>query len=703
MPNPAQQAAPARRFRRSIVASLIVPLVFGPVSVPAHASPDGDTRSPIKHLIVIIGENRTFDHVFATYQPTVGQSVDNLLSKRIVNADGTPGAHYERAVQRSAVDQYPDHFMLSPRQKEVYVNLPPPIVAGPRVSYIPAATPLSELQILETSIAPDYYPYLTTGGTGQAAYAAADTRVPNVLSLAPGPFQQTSSSLPYDAYANSPVHRFYQMWQQLDCSATHATETNPSGCRADLFPWVETTVGAGTNGMTQRQYATAYYAPYPFDASSTGEGGTSMSFYNMAQGDAPYLKYLADNFAMSDNYHQGVMGGTGANHIMIGMADAISFSDADFNAATPPHNVQTGSGLGNLGNLDEIENPDPMAGTNNWYAQDGYGGGSYGSPAFGGGSYSNCSDASQPGVGEIVHYLQSLPRPIDPSCEAGHYYLLNNYNPGYFPDGSNAYADTSGNNTIFTIPPSNLRHIGDALGEKGISYAYFGDQWNQYTTDKYQLFWAKVNPATGQTDEYCNICNFFQYTKSIMTSPAAIQAHLKDTVDFYADVASYTAKNNTLPAVSFLKPSGLVDGHPASSKLNLFEGFVKKVVDAVQGKPELWKDTAILVTFDEGGGYYDSGYVQPVDFFGDGTRIPMLAVSPFTRAGHISHDYTDHASIAKFIERNWKLAPLTHRSRDNLPNPQYGPKGMYAPVNGPAIGDLFDLFAFGQGGGGHND
>ena len=61
-----------------------------------------------------------------------------------------------------------------------------------------------------------------------------------------------------------------------------------------------------------------------------------------------------------------------------------------------------------------------------------------------------------------------------------------------------------------------------------------------------------------------------------------------------------------------MKPSGIVDGHPASSKLDLFEGFVKKIVDEVQANPDLWQSTAILVTFDEGGGYYDSGYIQPV-------------------------------------------------------------------------------------------
>ena len=102
-------------------------------------------------------------------------------------------------------------------------------------------------------------------------------------------------------------------------------------------------------------------------------------------------------------------------------------------------------------------------------------------------------------------------------------------------------------------------------------------------------------------------------------------------------------------------------------------------------------------TFDEGGGYYDSGYVQPLDFFGDGTRIPLIAVSPYAKGGHISHDYTDHVSILKFIERNWGLAPVTTRSRDNFPNPVVNEDNPYVPLNTPAIGDLFDLFDFPAG------
>jgi phospholipase C len=174
-----------------------------------------------------------------------------------------------------------------------------------------------------------------------------------------------------------------------------------------------------------------------------------------------------------------------------------------------------------------------------------------------------------------------------------------------------------------------------------------------------------------------------------MTNPAVRTAHLQDTADLYNDI-----QNGTLPAVSFAKPSALLDGHPASSKLDLFEGFVKKIVDGVKANPTLWADTAIFVTFDEGGGYYDAGYVQPIDYFGDGSRIPLIVVSRFTDAGHISHQYADHVSILKFIEKNWSLLPLTARSRDNLPNPKTTTVNPYVPTNSPAIGDLMDMFDF---------
>jgi phospholipase C len=109
-----------------------------------------------------------------------------------------------------------------------------------------------------------------------------------------------------------------------------------------------------------------------------------MGFFNVQQGDVPYFKKLADAYTMSDNYHQAVNGGTGANHIMLDTGDAIWFSDGNGNPLTPPNNPVNPANPGTpvtgfTSALNEIENPNPQPGTNNYYTQDGYGGGS-GSP-----------------------------------------------------------------------------------------------------------------------------------------------------------------------------------------------------------------------------------------------------------------------------------------------------------------------------------
>jgi phospholipase C len=675
-----------KAVRTGLISTAVFQLAIGSAFAQSTdtGSHDADTTTPIKHVIVIIGENRTFDHIFATYVPVKGQTVNNLLSEGIVKADGTPGPNFPVAEQKAAYDVAPDAFMLSPSVTTSFDGnvLPAPINGGPTDSYVKDDS-LTLARQSENGLPADYYAYLVTGGSGLTG-KIPDTRIKNVTALPPGPFQLTNGdTFTYNDYAASPVHRFYQMWQQLDCSVAHATATNPSGCDSALFPWVETTVGAGTNGLAQPATFSTDYSP---SATITGEGSTAMGFYNVQNGDAPYFKSLADTYSMSDNFHQSVNGGTGANHIMFGHGDMIFFSDGKGNPATPPHNVEVAAGTKNAGIVDEVENPNPAASTNNWYTEDGYGGGSFGAASYGGGSYTDCADTTQPGVTPIVSYLKSLKTPIKPNCVAGHYYLLNNYNPGYFGNGNNAYTDTNANNTVFTIPPSSVPSIGDDLIKQNVSWKYYGDQWNNYVPDPYQLNYGAIGK---DSDEYCNICNPFQYDTSIMADPSVRTAHIQDTANLYDDI-----KDGTLPAVSIVKPSGLVDGHPSSSKLDLFEGFTKKIVDAVKKNPKLWKDTAIFITEDEGGGYYDSGYVQPLDYFGDGTRIPLIVVSPYAKGGKINHNYADHVSILKFIEANWKVPPVSARSRDNYPNPIATTDNPYVPTNSPAIDDLMGLFTF---------
>ena len=694
-------------LRQRLLACAAVGLFAGNSILPALADAnDSATASPIKHVIVIIGENRSFDHVFATYKPVnSGEKVLNLLSEGVVNADGTPGPNYGKALQYSAKDY--DVYQIAP-SKHPYGALPPALVGGTSTPYVcqflgvttgtscndyPNGPNFKKLlkDGLENGLEYQDQQYLLTGGTGQTN-KTPDQRVnydgQGPTTLPPGPYQLTNTvsstyPYPYDAYAASPVHRFMQMQQQLDCDASKAKKGESFGCTNDLYAWVEETIGAGSNGAAQ---------PSPFTAETTGEGSTSLGFYNVQNGDVPYFKFLADTYSMSDNFHQSVKGGTGANHIMLGTADAIFFTNTNGKAAVPPNNPMNPSApgtpvTGTSSALSEIENPNPQPGTNNYYTQDGYGGG--GSPAavspsanYGGGSYVNCSDNGQPGVGDQTEYLSKLPNAVKPNCASDHYYLVNNYNPGYFGDGTNAATDNDPSNTVFTIPPSSVKTIGDLLIDGKVSWVYYGDQFDRYLDDKYD---QKAD------DEYCNICNWAQYDSAIMTNNAVRKQHLADTKNLYTGIES-----GTLPAVSYVKPSGLVDGHPASSKLILFEGFVKKIVDEVNANPTLKANTAIFITEDEGGGYWDSGYVQPLDFFGDGTRIPLIVVSQFSKGGHISHDYSDHVSISKFIERNWGLTPITNRSRDNLPNPVYE-ANPYVPVNAPALGDLWDLFDFTKG------
>ena len=599
---------------------------------------DQNTKTPIKHVIVIYGENRSFDHVFATYRSPSGDSVFNLLSEGIVNEDGSPGPNFSKGAQYQATDK--TTFSASPTKTTVYSVLPPPLAGGNQSASDTAPPPFATIQAAENAdygLLPRDLRLLTTGATGLKS-GTTDTRIANVNALPSGPFQLTPG-LPYDAYAASPVHRYYQARQQIDCDASKVTAANPSGCQNDLFPWVEVTVGAGSNGKPQ---------PSDFNDKTTGEGSTAMGFYNVAQGDMAFFKSLADEYAISDNFHQPALGGTGLDSIIAGFGDAIWYSDGKGNAAKPPAN--------------QIENPDPQPGTNNYYTQDGYSGG----------SYSACADSTQPGVGSVVDYLKALPKPIAHGCEAGHYYLLNNYNPGYFGDGSVDTTDT------FAIPPVPTNSIGNVLLAAGVSFKWYGEGYTDY-----------IQNPNSPTNVYCNICNPFQYQTSIMANETVREQVLRDTTDFYTGLQA-----GVLPAVSFVKPGALNDGHPASSKFGIYEAFVRKILVELRKKPDLWNSTAVFITVDEGGGYYDSGYIQPLDFFGDGSRIPLIVVSPFTRGGHVSHEYGDHVSILKFIEANWGLSPISDRSRDRLPNPVQSGANPYVPVNSPAIGDLMSMFRF---------
>jgi phospholipase C len=645
------------------------------VAIPASSqndrsdAADRNTTTPIKHVIVIIGENRTFDNIFATYVPKHG-SVWNLLSRGIIHADGSPGpnAGLARQFQLQTINP-PSYFidtrkLINPGKTAYSPFLPTPEAGGApplavtlsqflkdpvdTVAPFDAATfSSSELHTISPALEIGDLPLLTSGATGltnctadpslpPSPCAQPDTRIANFDKLPNTSFQITGAKVPYDSYTGDMVHRLFHMWQQSDCSVLDATEENPSGCKNDLYPFV---------GI----------------ARGDDSGSNSMGFYNMQRGDAPLLKRLADEYTMNDNYHQPVMGGTAVQHIMIGAADSLPWEHVGSFPAQPP--------------AKQVANPNPKSATDDAFVNDR--------------RWTECGDPTQAGIQPIMDYLKSLPwRPdLTPSnCAANTFYMINNTRPGFL---SNGQLNTAAINAGTAAPPSSLRTIGDALNEKNISWAYYGGGFNAAKRfDNGSADPVDVLIGTGG-DFYCDICNPFQYASSIMGDPAQRQAHIKDAVDFFDDLG-----DGHLPAVSYLKPDSFGDGHPASSKLDILEALIERVLDGLKTHPQLAEDTAFIITFDEGGGYFDSGFMQPIDFFGDGPRIPLIIVSPFTRGGHVSHMYADHASIVKFIERNWHLKPLTGRSRDNLPNPIVHGNNPYVPLNSPAVGDLFDMFHF---------
>jgi phospholipase C len=614
------------------------------------------TATPIKHVIVLIGENRTFDHLFATYVPRKGEHVKNLLSEGIINADGSLGPNASIAQQNQAVTPFQTEYFisLSPDQKAPYTTLPAPTLNfAPTSPLIPSSLPASVLPAVEPSLEPQDLNLLFTGTASQFPQTFIqpdpDTRVANFNNLPNGPFPLRGAQLPYDSYTGDTTHRLFEMWQQSDCNVANATPQNPSGCLSDLYPFVITNY-------------TNQFDPF-FGGIDDNGGGNSMAFYNMQQGDVPFLKKLADQYSMSDNFHQSFMGGTGANHFMLGTGDAIFWSDGFGSPTMPPSH---------------IANPNPLPGTDDVYTVD----------LNFDGNFTECGDTAQPGIAPIVNYLQSLTYNPNPNCEAGHFYMINNDSPGFLPDGT---VDSAGIASGGSVPPTDIKTIGESLNEKGVSWAYYGGAYNAAVALQHNP--GSTDPAVRVGAAYCNICNFESYSTAIMGNPSQRAAHIKDATDFFNAIAT-----DTLPAVSFVKPDGLLDGHPASSKFDLFEGMAKKIFDSLQAKPELMAQTAFIITMDEGGGYYDSGYIQPLDFFGDGPRIPLIIVSNFTKGGHVNHTYSDHVSITKFIERNWGLSRLSNRSRDRFPNPVSTRSNPYVPMNSPAIGDLFDMFRFDQHG-----
>ncbi|BCJ85565.1 phospholipase C [Effusibacillus dendaii] len=183
------------------------------------------------------------------------------------------------------------------------------------------------------------------------------------------------------------------------------------------------------------------------------------------------------------------------------------------------------------------------------------------------------------------------------------------------------------------------KNIGDTLSEHNKTWAWYQGGY------------------TANDNTYSPHHNPFQYFQNY--EDGKYKNNLKDTNDFVKDIA-----NGKLPDVSFLKAGYPEDEHPGYSTPE-GEDFTVKMINAIMNSP-YWKDTAIIVTYDESGGYWD--HVAPPQVTpgpdglqGNGPRIPALVISPYAKENYVSHVPYDTTSILKFIEWNYHLPTLNNR------------------------------------------
>ena len=214
-------------------------------------------------------------------------------------------------------------------------------------------------------------------------------------------------------------------------------------------------------------------------------------------------------------------------------------------------------------------------------------------------------------------------------------YLVNDVDPRYNPHHANVPLDK-------LAPPQDALTIGDRLSEKNISWAWYAEGWNDALAGKPQNnFIFEHQP--------------FAYFKQFGDGTDAKKQHLLDTTAFEAAL-----KNGTLPAVSYIKPTGKYDEHAGYSDIRSSEQHAIEWIQAIQ-QSSAWQDTAIFLTYDDFGGAFDHVAPPVIDRWGPGGRVPLLVISPYAKKGFVDHTQYDHTSTLKFIETRWGLEPLTTR------------------------------------------
>lgn len=214
-------------------------------------------------------------------------------------------------------------------------------------------------------------------------------------------------------------------------------------------------------------------------------------------------------------------------------------------------------------------------------------------------------------------------------------YVINNLESANSPHSPTTPTDQ-------LVPPQTAPHIGDRLDQKGISWKWYSGGWKDAMGGHASYYYSYVVEP-------------FVYFQDLADGTDAKAAHLQGELDFFSDLAAHT-----LPNVVFLKPIGPDDEHPGEGGVMSGDRHAASLIRAIQDSP-YWGSSAIIVTYDENGGFWDHVPPPRVDRWGPGTRVPAIIISPYARRGYVDHTVYDTTSILRFIEWLWDLEPLGTR------------------------------------------
>jgi len=241
-------------------------------------------------------------------------------------------------------------------------------------------------------------------------------------------------------------------------------------------------------------------------------------------------------------------------------------------------------------------------------------------------------------------------------------YIVNTSQPSYQPSG---IAPAAGGSPDFAdaarspAPPFRDRTIGDTLSAKGVSWAWYAGGWAAALADGRQDPKAKrgvIYSREAGSPIFQPHHQPLNYYARFAPGTADRARHLRDEKEFVAAIDA-----GTLPAVAFFKPAGRYTEHPSYTDVTSGDEHIALLLDRLRKSPQ-WSKMAVIVTYDENGGFWD--HVPPPagpgwgDRWGPGTRIPAIVVSPYAKRGYVDKTPYDTTSILKFITRRFGLEPL---------------------------------------------